>query len=112
MSLKLFLISTIVFSAVEAQLNTTSQTGLLEKLGDFVNPTALVEEYGIFKTVLMFALGVMVIQSTVGLLYLFIYGIPVQPNYNADDTTDVVQRSRRALEEVSDAVMAAINKYD
>ena len=34
----------------------------------------------------------------------------VQPD--ADDTTPVAKRSMRALEEVADAVMAAINKYD
>ena len=34
----------------------------------------------------------------------------VQPD--ADDTTPVADRTMRALEEVSDAVMAAINKYD
>ena len=34
----------------------------------------------------------------------------VQPD--ADDTTPVAKRSMRALEEVADDVMAAINKYD
>jgi hypothetical protein len=189
MSLKLFLISTIVFSAVEAQLNTTgqtNQTGLLEKLGDFVNTTALLKKFGKFNTtalvekfgtffdfenagttklgqlmawkgdkiqqigrpVLMFALGAVFIWSTVELLLLLITGIldvkalvigniftlfqdvfqliwdkilllknPILSKLNAqalpanDDQTPAADMGRRALDQVSEFVLAAVEKY-
>ena len=186
MSLKLFLISTIVFSAAEAQLDTTSQTGLLEKLGDFVDTTALMEKFGTFnktdllekvgtffdfenagttklgqlmawkgdriqqigKPVLMFALGAIFIWSTVELLLLLITGIldvkalvigniftlfqnvlqliwdkilllknPILSKLNAqplpatDDQTPAADMGRNALDQMSDFLVAAVEKY-
>ena len=165
MSLKFVLISAIIVSAAEASLDIKdltdlglNKTVLLEKIGTFFDfQNAGKTQLGKFmawkgdliQPVVMIALGVFVVYSTISLLLSLITGIvdvkatiignifnlfqtiftvfieklllfknPILAKFNAlagpaaDDMTPAANRRRRAIDELSNVVMDAINKYN